>query len=86
MYNKFMISFDVINLFRNIPLKEVITLAVDLIKSNRQDVHLSKKDLITTLLNMPHSEPTFSFKGVMNDQIDGVAMRSPLAPILADYL
>ena len=78
-----MVSFDVTSLFTNIPLSETIKLAVDLIKTSQPDLNISEKDL-TSLFNLATCETHFLFKGKFYDQIDGVAMGSPLAPILAN--
>ena len=82
---KFLVSFDVTSLFTNIPLSETIKLAVDLIKTSQPDLNISEKDL-TSLFNFATCEITlhFLFKGKFYDQIDGVAMGSPLAPVLAN--
>ena len=74
-----MVSFDVTSLFTNIPLSETIKLAVDLIKISQPDLNISEKDL-TCLFNLTH----FLFEGKFYDQIEGVAMGSPLAPFLAN--
>ena len=79
LVDKFLVSFDVTSLFTNIPLSETIKLAVDLIKISQPDLNISEKDL-TCLFNLTH----FLFEGKFYDQIDGVAMGSPLAPFLAN--
>ena len=82
LVDKFLVSFDVTSLFTNIPLSETIKLAVDLIKTS---LNISEKDL-TCLFNFATCETHFLFKGKFYDQIDGVAMRSLLAPVLANLL
>ena len=42
-FNKFMISYDVCNLFTNIPLKETIKLAVNLIFEKRPEIRVTRK-------------------------------------------
>ena len=81
--NKFMVSFDVVSLFTNIPLKESIDLAVTYITEGNPNLKLSKSDL-TKLFSFATSQTNFFFNGKMYDQIDGVAMGSPLAPVLAN--
>ena len=81
--NKFMVSFDVVSLFTNIPLKESIDLAVSYITDENPSLKLSKTDL-TKLFSLTTSQSNFLFNGKMYDQIDGVAMGSPLAPVLAN--
>ena len=83
LIDKFLVSFDVTSLFTNIPLSETIKLAVDLIKTSQPDLNISGKDL-TSLFNFATCETHFLFKGKFYDQIDGIAMGSPLAPVLAN--
>ena len=80
---KFMVSFDVESLFTNIPLKETIDLAVDAIITNKVCGKLSRAQL-TKLFMYATSMNHFLFKGCFYDQIDGVAMGSPLGPTLAN--
>ena len=81
--NKYMVSFDVTSLFTNIPLDETLDLAVNLIMTNRPDLKCSKRDLKTLFLHAT-SKTHFLFNGKYYDQIDGVAMGSPLGPTLAN--
>ena len=80
---KFLVSYDVNSLFTNIPLKETIKLAVDLIKTSYPNLKISSDDL-TKLFKFATCETHFLFNGKFYDQIDGVAMGSPLAPVLAN--
>jgi len=81
--NKFMVSFDVESLFTNIPLLEAIELAVDYILSGIPNTKLSKDSL--RVVSCCHCPDTFFYsKGSNYDQIDGVAMGSTLAPVLAN--
>ena len=80
--NKFMVSFDVVCLFTSIPLKECIDFAVSYISDGWTDLKLSKSDL-TKLFSIGTSETQFLFNGIIYEQIDGPAMGSPLAPVLA---
>ena len=81
--NKFMVSFDVVSLLTNVPLKESIDLAVSYILEGNKNLKLSKTDL-TKLFSIATSQTHFLFDGKVYDQIDGVAMGSPLAPVLAN--
>ena len=45
--NKYMVSFDVMSLFTNIPLNECIDLAVSYITKGNTELKLSKDDLAT---------------------------------------
>ena len=77
-----MLSFDV-SLFTNISLEESIGLAVSYITEGNPNLKLSKTDL-TRLLSYATSQTNFLFNGKMCDQIDGVAVGSPIAPLLAN--
>jgi len=78
--NKFLISFDVESLFTNIPLNETIDIAIDLIFKQNPKFSIKKTDLKKLFSFETH----FLFNGKFYDQVDGVAMGSPLAPILAN--
>jgi len=79
---KYMISFDVESLFTNIPLNETIELAVDLM-SEKLDLGISKPQL-RKLFVFATKQSHFLFNNSLYDQVDGVAMGSPLAPALAN--
>ena len=81
--NKYLTSFDVVSLYTNIPLNETIELAVDVIKRNDQKLNISRTEL-RQLFEFATAETHFLFEGKIFDQIDGVAMGSPLAPVLAN--
>ena len=79
----YMVSFDVESLFTNIPLDETIKLAVNTILHNNKELKITKKEL-TTLFEFATKQTHFLFENEMYDQIDGVAMGSPLGPVLAN--
>ena len=81
--DKFFISYDVESLFTNIPLNETIDIAIDLIFANNPTFTINRKDL-KQLFNIATAQTHFLFDGKYYDQTDGVAMGSPLAPILAN--
>jgi len=81
--NKFMVSFDVVSLFTNIPLKESIDLAVSYIVEGNPNLKLSKNDL-TKLFSFATSQTNFLFNGKTYEHLNGVAMGSSLAPVLAN--
>ena len=60
-------------------------MSVDLIKTSQPDLNISEKDL-ASLFNFGTCETHFLFKGKFYDQIDGVVMRSPLAPVCLIFL
>ena len=61
-FNKFMISYDVCNLFTNILLKETIKLAVNLIFEKRSKIRVTRKQL-TKLFAFATSGTHFLFNG-----------------------
>ena len=78
-----MIPYDVSNLFTNIPLKETIKLAVNLIFEKCPEIRITKKQL-TNLFEFATSGTHSLWNGSYDDQIDGVATGSPLEPVLAN--
>ena len=84
--NDVMLSFDIESLYPNVPIAEAIHLAVELIWENNK-IHkftkITKTDLYI-LFNLAVRDLQFRFYHNYYRQIDGVAMGSPLAPILAD--
>ena len=78
-----LVSFDVTSLFTNIPLNETVNLAVDLILSNEPNLKINKDEL-KKLFFFATAQTHFLFNGDFFDQIGGVAMGSPLAPVLAN--
>ena len=79
----YFVSYDVVSLFTNIPLQDTIELAVDYIIRNDKDLKLTRGDL-KKLFYIATAQTHFLFNGAYYDQIDGVAMGSPLAPLLAN--
>ena len=78
---KFMVSFDVESLFTNIPLEECIDLAANYTSVGNPDIKLNKSELRRLFIT---AQTHFIFNGSFYDQIDGVAMGFPLAPVLAN--
>ena len=70
-------------MFTSIPLNETIELAVKLIFDNNPNIKITKKDL-KKLFEFATSGTHILFDGNYYDQIDGVAMGSPLGPVLAN--
>ena len=77
LHGMFMVSFDVESLFTNIPLDDCINLAVKYITEGNPGLKLSKHEL-KRLFEFATKETHFLFKGNFCDQVDGVAMGSPL--------
>ena len=77
-------SFDVSSLFTCIPLDETINIAINYVFENVSTVNGLSRDQFKKLLEMVTKETNFLFNRKCYDQVDGVAMGSPLAPILAN--
>ena len=83
-YEIYMASLCVESLFTNIPLEETIKNCVnDLFCNNFYSGKLSRKDLYD-ILKLATTESSFIFDNKHYNQIDGVAMGSPLDPTLAN--
>ena len=80
---KFLVFYDVASLFINIPLQETLDIVINLIFNHNPNLSITKKDL-KKLFPFATSQTHFHFNGKFYDQIDGVAMGSPLAPVLAN--
>ena len=81
--NRFLISYDVCSLFTSIPLKEAIDITVNLLFEHNPGLNITKAEL-KKLFEFATSGTYFLFQGTFYDQIDGVAMGSPLGPVLAN--
>ena len=80
---KCIVSYDVTSLFTNIPLQESIDIAINLIFNHNPNLNITKKELKKLFL-FATSQTHFIFNSKFYNQIDGVAMGSPLAPVLAN--
>ena len=78
-----MVSYDEASLFTNIPLEETMHLTIELLFEAKPNLKICRKDL-QKLFQFPTGQTNFLFNGNMYHQVDGVAMSSPLAPILAN--
>ena len=80
---KFLVSYDITSLFTNISLQETIDIAINLIFNHNPNLNITKKELKKRFL-FATSQTHFIFNSKCYNQIDGVAMRSPFAPVLAN--
>ena len=80
---KFLVSYDVTSLFTNILLQETIDIAINLIFNHNPNLNITKKEL-KKLFVFATSQTHFIFNSKFYNQIDGVAMGSPLAHVLAN--
>ena len=67
----------------NIPLQENIDTAINLIFNHNPNLNITRKELKKVFL-FATSHSHFIFNSKFYNQIDGVAMGSPLAPVLAN--
>ena len=77
-----MVSLDTDALFTNMPLDETIDICIK--KLSQTLVQGISKNDFHDLLNLATKESFFRFNSKFYIQVDGVAMRSPLGPILAN--
>ena len=81
--NEFLCSFEVSSLFTNVPLDETIQISLDKMYALPNPPKLPRtvlKDLLVFATRRSH----FVFDDQYYDQVDGVAMGSPLGPVLAN--
>ena len=83
-----LVSYDVTALFTNVPLDETINILVNktftgdwFIKTNGFTL---QKDQLAELLETATTNQLFHFNGELYEQTDGVAMGSPLSPLIAN--
>ena len=83
LINRRMCSLDVSSLFTNVPLFETVDYICDFIRTSAIDLPIPLTDFKELLLRCTFNIQ-FLFNGTIYRQRDGVAMGSPLGPILAD--
>ena len=79
-----MASLDVESLFTNIPLEEIISVCCDSLFSNSDKVKNINRNDFEKFLRAALQNNFFNFEGKIYQQIDVVAMGSPLGPTLAN--
>ena len=79
----FLLSYDLTSLFTNIPFQETIDIVINLIFNYNPNINITRKELKKLFL-FPTSQTHFIFNSKFYNQIDGVAMGSLLAPVLAN--
>ena len=81
----YMVSLDVVSLFTNVPLQATIQIILDKIFIEPNFIyHGFNRDDFEKLLKLAVLDTDFLFDGKQYKQIDGVAMGSPLGPVLAN--
>ncbi|XP_059068690.1 uncharacterized protein LOC131859150 [Cryptomeria japonica] len=68
-----LVSFDVVSLFTKVPILDAIEI-----------VKLKVNEEIASLVELCLRSTFFAFQGVIYEQVDGVAMGSPLSPVIAN--
>jgi len=82
--NSFLCSFDISILYTNVSLAETIQICTDTL-NNRKLIPLDfPKNIFIELMNIATSSVEFSFNNTIYKQTDGIAMDSPLGPVLAN--
>ena len=79
-----MISFDVKNLFTNVPLKETVDIILTKVYDEKKIDTKILKSILKELLYLCTKHVHFKFNNEIYIQCDGVAMGSPLGPLLAN--
>ena len=79
-------SFDVSNLFTNIPLDETIKICSEALYDHSYSQPVIPKDVFVELMKGTAVSVEFSFNNTTYKQTDGVAMGSPLGPALANII
>ena len=80
----FLVSYDVTSVFTSISLQETIEMVKNLIFNHNPNLKITKKELKDFSFLLHLRLIFFLYNGKFYSQIDGVAMSSPLAPVLAD--
>ena len=80
----FMCSYDVKSLFTNVPLRETLDICVEQLYDTDIQPPALPREVCMELLEKATTNVQFSFDSTMYMQTDGVAMGSPLGPILAN--
>ncbi|XP_068684490.1 uncharacterized protein [Montipora foliosa] len=83
-----LVSYDVSSLFTNVPVDETIeSIAERAFEKDwfnkEHDLNITKQALIE-LLRIATKNQLFQFEGNLYEQVDGVAMGSPLGPLMAN--
>ena len=81
-----LVSFDVVSLFTNVPLKRTINIILNRIYKEKLIETKIRKHTLKKLILDCCTKTTFSFNDKLYDQIDGVCMGSALGPVLANII
>ena len=78
-----MVCFDVTSLFTNVPLEKTIKITLEKIYDRKEIINEITNPEMKELLTLCTKNVYFTFDNQVYKQNDGVAMRSPLGPVLA---
>ena len=78
----FLCSFDICSLFTNVPLDETVRICADTLYSGKFISPDFPKAVFIELMQMDTSGVEFSFNNTMYRQNDGIAIVSPLGPVV----
>ena len=81
-YHSF-VSFDVVSLFTNVPLKRTIDIICKRIYDDKLVNTTLKNNTIKKLIRDTCTKTAFLCNGNIYEQVDGVSMDSPLAPVVS---
>ena len=79
-----MVSFDVVSLFTSVPLDYTINIILDKVYKDKMVKTKLSRTQLKTLLELCTKKMHFSFNDKVYKQTNGVAMGSPLGPVLAN--
>ena len=82
------VSFDIKSLYTNVPLEETINKVTYVVyEQNTSSIFAKSKMTKTVFKNLLRacSQSIFVFNGNVYQQVDGLSMGSPLAPLLANW-
>ena len=83
--HQILVSFDVVSLFNNVPLEETTRIIANyLLDKDNPNIPPMEKHAFIKLMKLATQE-MFLYNDELFKQIDGVAMRSPLGPTLANF-
>ncbi|XP_039278689.1 uncharacterized protein LOC120350210 [Nilaparvata lugens] len=77
-----LVSFDVKNLFTSVPVKESMNIAESIIKE--ANIGDNQTQDFMNCLKLCTGQDFFKFDGIFFRQVTGLAMGSPLSPLLSD--
>ena len=80
---KFLVPYDITSLFTNTPFQETIDIAINIIFNHNPNLNITEKEL-EKLFFFATSQTYFIFNSKSYNHINGVAMVSPLATVLAN--